>query len=52
MPSRLFDYLQVIPMNILGTFHTQDALLDRLITINLDYCDEETEIEILHRKHN
>ena len=35
---------------MLVTFHTQDALLDRLITINLDYCDKETEIDILQQK--
>ncbi|PGY08397.1 gas vesicle protein GvpN [Bacillus sp. AFS031507] len=33
-----------------GTFHTQDALMDRLITISLDCCDTKTEIEILHLK--
>jgi nitric oxide reductase NorQ protein len=38
------------PDEYAGTFHTQDALMDRLITINLDYCDEETEIEILQQK--
>jgi nitric oxide reductase NorQ protein len=38
------------PDEYIGNFHTQDALLDRLITINLDYCDEETEIEILKQK--
>lgn len=38
------------PDEYAGTFHTQDALLDRLITINLDYCDKETEVEILQKK--
>ena len=38
------------PKEYAGTFHTQDALLDRLITINLDYCDKETEIDILQQK--
>lgn len=38
------------PDEYVGTFHTQDALLDRLITIHLDSCDKETEIEILKQK--
>ncbi|MFP7296582.1 gas vesicle protein GvpN [Neobacillus niacini] len=38
------------PEEYAGTFHTQDALLDRLITIQLDSCDKETEIEILKHK--
>jgi nitric oxide reductase NorQ protein len=38
------------PDEYAGTFHTQDALLDRLITICLDACDKETEIEILMKK--
>lgn len=38
------------PDEYAGTFHTQDALLDRLITINLDYCDKETEAEIIRKK--
>ncbi|MDM5327230.1 gas vesicle protein GvpN [Neobacillus sp. CF12] len=38
------------PDEYVGTFHTQDALLDRLITIHLDSCDRETEIEILNQK--
>lgn len=38
------------PDEYAGTFHTQDALLDRLITIHLDYCDKETEVEILKQK--
>jgi nitric oxide reductase NorQ protein len=38
------------PDEYAGTFHTQDALMDRLITISVDYCDEDTEIEILHQK--
>ena len=38
------------PDEYAGTFHTQDALMDRLITINLEPCDEKTEIEILMMK--
>jgi nitric oxide reductase NorQ protein len=38
------------PDEYAGTFHTQDALLDRLITIQLDSCDRETEIHILKQK--
>ena len=38
------------PDEYAGTFHTQDALMDRLITISLDCCDTKTEIEILHQK--
>lgn len=38
------------PDEYVGTFKTQDALLDRLITIHLDSCDKETEIEILKQK--
>ncbi|WP_180960166.1 gas vesicle protein GvpN [Neobacillus cucumis] len=38
------------PDEYAGTFHTQDALLDRLITIDVDYCDKETEIEIIRQK--
>lgn len=38
------------PNEYAGTFHTQDALLDRLITISLDYCGNETEVEILQQK--
>ncbi|WP_222127334.1 gas vesicle protein GvpN [Bacillus sp. X1(2014)] len=38
------------PDEYAGTFHTQDALLDRLITISLEGCDNETEIEILKQK--
>jgi nitric oxide reductase NorQ protein len=38
------------PDEYVGTFHTQDALLDRLITIHLDSCDRETEKEILNQK--
>ena len=37
-------------MNILGTSILRMLYLDRLITINLDYCDKETEIEILQQK--
>jgi gas vesicle protein GvpN len=38
------------PDEYAGTFHTQDALLDRLITINLDNYDKETEVEIVQKK--
>ncbi|MGG3470585.1 gas vesicle protein GvpN [Neobacillus pocheonensis] len=38
------------PDEYAGTFHTQDALLDRLITISLDTCDTGDEIKILHNK--
>ncbi|GAM14475.1 gas vesicle protein GvpN [Mesobacillus selenatarsenatis] len=38
------------PEEYAGTFHTQDALMDRLITINLEPCDEKTEIEIITLK--
>jgi nitric oxide reductase NorQ protein len=38
------------PDEYAGTFHTQDALLDRLITINLAFCTKEAEIEILQQK--
>lgn len=38
------------PDEYAGTFHTQDALMDRLITINLECCDEGTEITILSLK--
>jgi nitric oxide reductase NorQ protein len=38
------------PDEYAGTFHTQDALMDRFITISLDACDKETEIEILKQK--
>ncbi|MGG3564293.1 gas vesicle protein GvpN [Neobacillus rhizosphaerae] len=38
------------PDEYAGTFHAQDALLDRLININVDSCDKETEMEIIHQK--
>jgi gas vesicle protein GvpN len=38
------------PDEYAGVFATQDALLDRLITIDLDYIDLQTEIEIIHQK--
>jgi nitric oxide reductase NorQ protein len=38
------------PDEYAGTFHTQDALIDRLITISLDSCNKDTEIEILIKK--
>lgn len=38
------------PEEYAGVFRTQDALLDRMITINLDYYDEETETKIVQAK--
>jgi gas vesicle protein GvpN len=38
------------PEEYAGVFRTQDALLDRMITINLDYYDEETETKIMQAK--
>jgi nitric oxide reductase NorQ protein len=38
------------PDEYAGTFHTQDALLDRLITISLESCSVEAETEILRQK--
>jgi len=38
------------PEEYAGTFRSQDALLDRMITINLEYYDEETEIAITQAK--
>lgn len=38
------------PEEYAGTFHAQEALLDRFITISLDFLDEETELEILQQK--
>jgi nitric oxide reductase NorQ protein len=40
------------PDEYAGTFHTQDALMDRLITIRVDLCEEEGEMEILMKKTN
>lgn len=37
------------PDEYAGTFHTQDALLDRLITINIESCSKTSEIEILEK---
>ena len=34
------------PEDYAGVHKTQDALLDRMITIELDYCDRDTEIAI------
>ncbi|MCF8001563.1 MAG: gas vesicle protein GvpN [Halanaerobiales bacterium] len=39
------------PQEYIGTHKTQDALLDRMITINLEGFDEQTEIEII-RSHS
>jgi gas vesicle protein GvpN len=38
------------PMEYAGIHDTQDALLDRMITINLTYPDKETEAQIAHAK--
>ncbi|RXZ00556.1 gas vesicle protein GvpN [Fictibacillus sp. S7] len=38
------------PEEYAGTFHTQDALIDRLINISLDLCDEQTEMAIIRKK--
>jgi len=38
------------PEEYAGVFRTQDALLDRMITIDLDYYDEETETGIVQAK--
>lgn len=38
------------PDEYAGIFQTQDALLDRFITIDLDYCDIDTEMKIIHYK--
>ncbi len=35
------------PDDTAGTFHTQDALLDRMVTITLEGWDQETELAIL-----
>jgi nitric oxide reductase NorQ protein len=34
------------PEDYAGVHRTQDALLDRMITIELDYCDRDTEVAI------
>jgi len=38
------------PEEYAGVHKTQDALMDRLITINLGHCDRETEIQITMAK--
>jgi len=38
------------PEEYAGTHKTQDALIDRMITIKLDHPDRHTEIEILHSR--
>ncbi len=40
------------PEEYAGVHKTQDALLDRLITINLEHYDRETEIQIVTAKSN
>lgn len=39
------------PVEYSGVYKSQDALLDRMVTISLNYLDQETEIEILQRKY-
>lgn len=39
------------PLEYSGVYKTQDALIDRMITINLNEFDHETEIEILKKKY-
>jgi nitric oxide reductase NorQ protein len=34
------------PADYAGVFKTQNALLDRMITLELDYCDRDTEVAI------
>ncbi|MDN4524945.1 gas vesicle protein GvpN [Fictibacillus fluitans] len=38
------------PEEYAGTFHTQDALIDRLITIGINLCDEQSEMAIIRKK--
>ncbi len=38
------------PEEYAGVFRTQDALMDRMITIEMGYYDEETEIEVVQAK--
>lgn len=38
------------PEEYAGVHRTQDALMDRLITIRVDYCDRETEVQITRSK--
>lgn len=38
------------PEEYAGVHRTQDALMDRLITIRVDYPDRETELQITHAK--
>jgi gas vesicle protein GvpN len=38
------------PEEYAGVFRSQDALLDRMITINMGYYDEDTEAEITHAR--
>lgn len=38
------------PEEYAGVHKTQDALLDRMITIDLDYFDYDTELAIVHQK--
>lgn len=38
------------PEEYAGVFRTQDALTDRMITISLDYYDEETETKVVQAK--
>lgn len=38
------------PEEYAGVYHSQDALRDRMVTLDLDYFDEETEIAITQAK--
>jgi len=38
------------PEDYAGVHRSQDALRDRMVTLDLDYFDEETEINIVHNK--
>ena len=38
------------PEEYAGIFRSQDALRDRMVTLDLDYFDEETEVTITHAK--
>ena len=38
------------PEEYAGVYRSQDALRDRMVTLDLDYFDEETEIAITHAK--
>ena len=47
------DFVAILtsnPEEYAGVFRSQDALTDRMVTINMGYYDEETEVEITHAK--